>query len=866
MKMVLILYLLFLLLTVIQGDFHVRSRYDYYTNDTTASIMIISDNDSCEFDFIFEIDGKQILEKKNLISPGKYCFVFSSDFLSLGETKGKGIFFHNKKRIVKNIVFTRFPYKNNEVKIDYWTGSLISSDKPFFPFGFYCYSPLQKTLPEEESARGFNLFSPYQKIEDSTWKDRLAYLDRAADLGMKVNYQLLSIAENGGIGSALLKGLSKEKKREMLIQEINRVKDHPALLSWYLCDEPIGQNISKNDLLDEYELIKKLDPYHPVTIVFMTPSEADEYKDVMDIVMADPYPIPNKTVLEVADVSFDLETDFRFRMPYWIVPQTFGGNEWWRREPVAEELRAMVYLSILHGATGSQAFIRHGHNGFPKSLSLWEEYGKIAREIRELTPFLLKGNRDNQITNIDHSLFTRTWELDRQQLIIVINSENEFKNIVYENSHIIPSDGTVKVLFENRNLSIENHRIKDIIEPFGRKVYLIEENHKENNDNKNNNRRFNLQINPSFEKYYSAGVPFGCYVSVQGDRGAGYYVDPLESFHGKHSLKLMTPTDDNGVVISFYPVDNHFSSSFYIRFAAKGNFASLYSDDNKSHELSYTFAGVSDTVPLTSNWKLFENFIDYEKIKNFPRAGLSFQLLDPGEAWIDDIFIAESPSLTCCFSKEKNCFLVRAHAWPENQTIEYSLDNGNKFQRYEKEFELKQSSVIFCRTIENNRITGMAKDSVFYHLGLNGYIKIVQEPDRNDSPILYDGFKGSSNFSDGRWVGFEGRDMDIDFHFNEKIFINEIKINFLQDQNNWIFSPVRIRIFVDSGNGDYQLLEQKTFTLKEETSIDFQEFFFSIKKNVRSIKIIAENIRLCPEWHKGHGKPSWIFCDEIIFR
>ena len=141
MKMILIVSFLILLLTVIQGDFHVRSRYDYYTNDTTASIMIISDNDSCEFDFIFEIAGKQILEKKNLLSPGKYCFVFSSDFLSLGETKGKGIFFHNKKRIVKNIVFTRFPHKNNEVKIDYWTGSLISSGKPFFPFGFYCYSP-----------------------------------------------------------------------------------------------------------------------------------------------------------------------------------------------------------------------------------------------------------------------------------------------------------------------------------------------------------------------------------------------------------------------------------------------------------------------------------------------------------------------------------------------------------------------------------------------------------------------------------------------------------------------------------------------------------------------------------------------------
>ena len=55
-------------------------------------------------------------------------------------------------------------YKSNEVKTDRLTGGLIVNRISFFPFGFYCYSPVFRTLPEEEAVRGFNMMSPYQRI------------------------------------------------------------------------------------------------------------------------------------------------------------------------------------------------------------------------------------------------------------------------------------------------------------------------------------------------------------------------------------------------------------------------------------------------------------------------------------------------------------------------------------------------------------------------------------------------------------------------------------------------------------------------------------------------------------------------------
>ncbi len=30
------------------------------------------------------------------------------------------------------------------------------------------------------------------------------------------------------------------------------------------------------------------------------------------------------------------------------------------------------------------------------------------------------------------------------------------------------------------------------------------------------------------------------------------------------------------------------------------------------------------------------------------------------------------------------------------------------------------------------------------------------------------------------------------------------------------------------------------------------------------LRITAQSLKTCPEWHRGFGKPSWIFIDEII--
>src|SRR5665811_1626808 len=166
-----------------------------------------------------------------------------------------------------------------------------------------------------------------------TLNERKTYMDRCAQLGMKVNHNLLSVSGSGGVGSKI-DDITNEEKRKRLIAEIITFRDHPALLGWYVSDEPNGNDISPEQLEEIYRTVREKDPWHPVSIVFMAPfMSSKKYADALDIVMADPYPIPNLPVTIVGETAGQLKTEFKGKRPFWIVPQAFGGGELWGREP-----------------------------------------------------------------------------------------------------------------------------------------------------------------------------------------------------------------------------------------------------------------------------------------------------------------------------------------------------------------------------------------------------------------------------------------------------------------------------------------------------------------------------------------------------
>ena len=75
-------------------------------------------------------------------------------------------------------------------------------------------------------------------------------------------------------------------------EEVNRIKNSPALLLWYTGDEPDGTSDPLNATTTAYDLIYSLDGYHPVSLVLNCQDFYwTEYTAGSDIVMQDAYTI-----------------------------------------------------------------------------------------------------------------------------------------------------------------------------------------------------------------------------------------------------------------------------------------------------------------------------------------------------------------------------------------------------------------------------------------------------------------------------------------------------------------------------------------------------------------------------------------------
>jgi hypothetical protein len=483
------------------------------------------------------------------------------------ETKIKAASVPGKLFIAKThlIILT---YKSNEVKTDRFTGGLIVNKLPFFPFGFYCYSPVYPTLPEEEAVKGFNLISPYQKILPETLSERKAYMDRCAEIGMKVHYNLLSVSGGGGVGSKI-DGLDDGQKRERLIEEIKTFRDHPALLGWYISDEPNGIKVTPAQLEEIYKTVKENDPWHPVSIVFMAPFlSSRKYTNALDIVMADPYPVPNLPVTITSDVAEQLMTEFKGRRPVWIIPQAFGGGELWEREPTLQEIRSMTWQAIIQGATGIQYFVRQGLNYFPKSAATWGECGRMAVEVAELTPWLLSDEASPIVRSGSKNILVTSRLHNGQLVIMAVNKVNEPVSA----SISIQGAGktSARVLFENRIVQVTGGVIADHIAPFGTQVYLINQSIKTAMAPVETPKR-NLIKDGSFEDLTNPGLPSACYARPGGDRGATYFLDTREKTEGTHSLRIITPVADKSLAIRFFPVSVRAGASYTISIWAKSD-------------------------------------------------------------------------------------------------------------------------------------------------------------------------------------------------------------------------------------------------------------------------------------------------------
>lgn len=521
-------------------------------------------------------------------------------------------------------VVRRMPPKPGAVIIDYASRGLLVDGLPTLPFGFYIRRDVAQ-IATEEAPFGFTHVAPYRNsatflTDDAKRAEMIAVLDRVAALGMKVHYDLRKIATEP----------ESDTKWEALRREVSAVRDHPAILAWYLADEPELQNIPPERLAAAYRLVKELDPYHPCSQVFANRDQAPDYLDGLDILMTDPYPIPRGPVTAVADAAEQLTAAVGPGVPLWIVPQAFGGGEGWRREPSPAEERVMTYLALIGGATGIQYFIRDP--AFVRPLpALLNACRDLAAEAAELSPALLSPLPRPKVACADSAIRVAGWRSDDALTVLAANTENRPKACRLTIAGA--ADGTAEVLFENREVAVAGGVIDEPIDAFGTRAYRLP---LKAEDPTAGLAAGNLTENPSFERQHVPGSPDGYYLGGEPDPGAQVRIDSRVAYHGRHALRLVAPADGKGHQMSPFPVPLAAGRRYRV---------SLWAKSLQPGVTLVLSVGGLDAKPatftLTESWQ--ECALEGAAPKEERRGQIRYRLTTAGTAWIDLVQMVPLP-------------------------------------------------------------------------------------------------------------------------------------------------------------------------------------------------------------------------------
>jgi hypothetical protein len=130
---------------------------------------------------------------------------------------------------------------------------------------------------------------------------------------------------------------------------------------------------------------------------------------------------------------------------------------------------------------------------------------------------------------------------------------------------------------------------------------------------------------------------------------------------------------------------------------------------------------------------------------------------------------------------------------------------------------------------------------------------------------LVDGLKGSQDYKDGFWQGYEGTDLEAVVDLGRVMQISRVRARFLQDTPMWIFYPRSVEYavssdgvtFLPAGTSDHPVAGK-------HQDLSMKEFGHQLKDvKARFVRIRAASVGACPPWHAGAGGKAWTFCDEI---
>jgi hypothetical protein len=247
---------------------------------------------------------------------------------------------------------------------------------------------------------------------------------------------------------------------EQVSERVRALKDHPALLCWYVMDEPSGEE-GFAEAEARLKLARELDPAHPAFINYLS-NKLEGHAG--DIYSTDVYPIPHSTPMAAINAVRSMKAAAaREHKPVWMWLQGTGYAYWMDREPTPRELSCMVYGSLIAGARGIYYFAQ-----IPRTKECWDEMRALCVEVDGLAPALYSLEPAPELQCDNQNILCSAYRHRGDIWVLAVNTSDkplQARFALKSPLHI------VEVIFEGRKIQPQAGSWQDSFGAYERHVY-----------------------------------------------------------------------------------------------------------------------------------------------------------------------------------------------------------------------------------------------------------------------------------------------------------------------------------------------------------------------------------------------------------
>jgi hypothetical protein len=349
--------------------------------------------------------------------------------------------------------------------------ALLHNGKPFLPYGWFAWDHIR----QDPQADGVTAVYCYHQ---SSWprQEHLAWLDQLYADGV---FAIVDAWPKSLYRKNYHEPLSKEEEAQ-LREWIRSLRDHPAVMAWYMYDEPEYRPVLIERAIRAYEVIAEEDPYHPCIMLNMRNDAVARYAPAADILMPDCYPIFNTKrsigagIGKITTMMQTCQAASGGRKPWWLVPMAF---EWSELDPNARpptflELRNQQLQAFIGGARGIEWYV-HSPREEWTDLDLGVPF--LGREAAALKAAILAPEQPADAVTVEAPgkapIRATLRKADGHWYVLAVYTDG--KPLDGPVTFTVPGlpDGPIYVVSENRTVNASDGRFTDSFGPFAGHVY-----------------------------------------------------------------------------------------------------------------------------------------------------------------------------------------------------------------------------------------------------------------------------------------------------------------------------------------------------------------------------------------------------------